>query len=303
MACTIPLLTFARPGGHVLAVDSVYGPTRRFIDRVLSRFGVQATYFPADIGGAITNLIRPETQVMFVESPGSLTFEVADAPALAKAARAAGIITVMDNTWSAGVFHKPLQLGFDVSVQATTKYISGGADVLSGAMYADDGDIADQLENFTRDVGSNVSADDAFTVLRGARSLPLRMQHHQMSAIAVATWLSDHRHVARVFHPALPGAVGHEIWRRDFTGSSGLFSIALKATDSIRVHAFLDTLDLFGLGFSYGGFESLAIHCNPQLKRSAREPDAEEALIRLSIGLEDPSDLIVDLDEALRQLD
>ena len=303
MACTIPLLTFARPGGHVLAVDTVYGPTRRFLDRMLTRFGVQVTYFPPDIGDGITTLIRPETQVMFVESPGSMTFEVADAPALAKAARAAGVIAVMDNTWSAGVFHKPLSFGFDISVQANTKYVSGGADVLNGAMHTDDNSIADQLDACTGDIGSNVSADDAFTVLRGARSLALRMQHHQTAAIAVATWLSDHPHVARVLHPALPEASDHALWRRDFTGSSGLFSFVLKPADTPTVHAFLDALDLFGLGFSYGGFESLAIHCNPQLKRSTRAAAVEGPLIRLSVGLEDPADLINDLDQALGRLD
>jgi len=303
MACTIPLLTFTRPGGHVLAIDTVYGPTRRFLDRMLTRFGVQVTYFSPDIGEGVATLIRPETQVMFVESPGSMTFEVADAPALAKAARSAGVIAVMDNTWSAGVFHKPLGFGFDISVQANTKYVSGGADILSGAMHAVDDDIADQLEACTGDIGSNVSADDAFTVLRGARSLALRMLQHQSAAIEVANWLSYNRHVARVLHPALPASPGHDIWRRDFTGSSGLFSIQLKPARLTAVHAFLDSLELFGLGFSYGGFESLAIHCNPQLKRSMGESSPEGALIRLSIGLEDPADLIADLDQAFTRLD
>ena len=299
MACTVPFLAFARPGGHVLVGDNVYGPTRRFVDRMLSRLGVEATYFDPVIGAGIAGLMRPETQLLFVESPGSMTFEIADAPAMAKAAAAAGVVSVMDNTWSGGVFHKPLQVGFDISVQANTKYVSGGADALNGAIHTGSDKVLAAIKDTLADIGSNVSPDDAYAVLRGARSIALRMEQHEKTGLEVANWLIGHPAVQRVLHPALPDDPGHALWRRDFTGASGLFSIVLKASPTPQVHAFLDALELFSLGFSYGGFESLAIHCDPQLKRTASKPDLGGPLIRLSVGLEDPADLIADLDQAL----
>lgn len=302
MACIIPFLAFAGSGGHVLVCDNVYGPTRRFVDRMLPRWGCQATYFDPLIGAGIAGLIRPETRLIFVESPGSMTFEIADAPAIASVARAANIVSVMDNTWSAGVFHKPLALGFDLSVQANTKYVSGGADILNGAIHLDDDRLLAPLKETVADLGVNVAPDDAYAVLRGARSLAMRMDHHQSSALAVARWLDRHPAVARVIHPALESDPNHELWKRDFTGASGLFSIVLKPTPTAKVHAFLDALDLFGLGFSYGGFESLAIHCDPQLKRTESAPAFAGPLIRLSVGLEDPADLIADLEQALAQV-
>lgn len=302
MACIVPFLAYAKPGGHVLVGDNVYGPTRRFVDRTLSRLGVAATYVDPAIGAGIADLIRPETQLMFVESPGSMTFEIADAPAMAKAAQAAGVISVMDNTWSGGVFHKPLKLGFDISVQANTKYVSGGADALNGAIHTDNDKVLAAIKDTLADIGSNVSPDDAYAVLRGARSIALRMEQHEKAGLAVASWLRGHPGVQRVLHPALPDDPGHALWRRDFTGASGLFSIVLKQASTAEVHAFLDALELFGLGFSYGGFESLAIHCDPQLKRTAGKLDLGGALIRLSVGLEDPVDLIADLEQALARL-
>ncbi len=302
MACIVPFLAFVKPGGHVLAGDNVYGPTRRFVDRMLSRWGVEATYFDPEIGAGISSLIQPNTQVMFVESPGSMTFEIADAPALAAAARAHGVISVMDNTWSGGVFHKPLALGFDVSVQANTKYVSGGADALNGAIHANNDDVISQIKDTLTDLGSNVAPDDAYAVLRGARSIALRMDQHQRAALEVARWLETHPAIQRVLYPALESDPGHALWKRDFTGASGLFSIVLKKSPTERVHAFLDALDLFSLGFSYGGFESLAIHCDPQLKRTAAKPNLPGPLIRLSVGLEDPADLIADLEQALEAL-
>ena len=299
MACIVPFLAHAEAGGHVLVSDTVYGPTRRFVDRMLSRWGCEATYFQPGIGAGITALMQPNTKLVFVESPGSMTFEIEDAPAIAAAARAAGVVSVMDNTWAAGVFHKPLDLGFDLSVQANTKYVSGGADILNGAIHLNDDTLLARLKDTVADIGSNVSADDAFTVLRGARSLQLRMERHQVAALHVALWLEKHAKVTRVLHPALESDPNHAIWKRDFTGSSGLFSIVLEPLPTAKVHAFLDALNLFGLGFSYGGFESLAIHCDPQLKRTTHKPELSGPLIRLSIGLEDPEDLIDDLEQAL----
>lgn len=303
LACTIPFIAFARTGSHVLVGDNTYGPTRRFCDRTLSRWGCETEYFDTTIGAGIAKLIRPTTKLIFLESPGSMTFEIADAPAIAAAAKAKGVVTVMDNTWSAGVYYKPLSLGFDISVQANTKYVSGGADALNGAIFANDEALMARLKETIADLGINVSADDAYAVLRGARSLAMRMERHQASALEVARWLKSHPSIQRVLHPALEDDPGHALWKRDFSGSSGLFGIVLKPSQTKQVHAFLDALELFGLGFSYGGFESLAIHCDPQLKRTATTPAYGGPLIRLSVGLEDSADLIDDLDQALNALD
>jgi cystathionine beta-lyase len=303
LACTIPFIAFAQTGSHVLVGDNTYGPTRRFCDRTLSRWGCETEYFDTTIGAGIAKLIRPTTKLIFLESPGSMTFEIADAPAIAAAAKAKGVVTVMDNTWSAGVYYKPLSLGFDISVQANTKYVSGGADALNGAIFANDEALMARLKETIADLGINVSADDAYAVLRGARSLAMRMERHQASALEVARWLKSHPSIQRVLHPALEDDPGHALWKRDFSGSSGLFGIVLKPSQTKQVHAFLDALELFGLGFSYGGFESLAIHCDPQLKRTATTPAYGGPLIRLSVGLEDSADLIDDLDQALKALD
>lgn len=302
MACVLPFLAFAGANGHVLVGDNVYGPTRRFIDRMLPRWGCSATYFDPLVGAGIASLIKPETKVIFVESPGSMTFEIADAPAIAAAARAASVVSVMDNTWSAGVYHKPLALGFDLSVQANTKYVSGGADSLNGAIHLNDDRLLSRLKETVADLGVNVAPDDAYAVLRGARSLAMRMDHHQRSALEVARYLETHPAIQRVIHPALESDSNHPLWKRDFTGSSGLFSVVLKPMATSKVHAFLDALELFGLGFSYGGYESLAIYCDPQLKRTVRAPELGGPLIRLSVGLEEPADLIADLAQALAQV-
>jgi len=303
LACTLPFIAFAQAGAHVLLGDNTYGPTRRFCDRTLSRWGCETEYFDTTIGAGIDALIRPTTKLIFLESPGSMTFEIADAPAIAAAAKAKGVVTVMDNTWSGGVFYKPLSLGLDISVQANTKYVSGGADVLSGALFTNNDALFTRVKETIADLGANTSADDAYAVLRGARSLAMRMDRHQASALEVARWLRTHPSIQRVLHPALESDPGHALWRRDFSGSSGLFGIVLKPSQTSQVHAFLDALELFGLGFSYGGYESLAIHCDPQLKRNVTKPAFGGPLIRLSIGLEDPADLIADLDQALKALD
>ncbi len=302
MACTIPFLAFASAGGHVLVGDNIYGPTRRFCERTLKRWGCETEYFDTTIGADIAKLIRPNTKLIFLESPGSMTFEIADAPAIAKAAKAVGVVTALDNTWSAGVFHKPLTLGFDLSVQANTKYISGGADVINGAILTNDESLITRLKEAIADLGVNVAADDAYATLRGLRTLETRMARHQASALEVARWLNGRADVQRVLHPALEDDPGHALWKRDFSGSSGLFGCVLKAASTKQVNAFLDALELFGLGFSYGGYESLAIFCDPQLKRTVTKPAFGGPLIRLSIGLEDPADLIADLDQALPAL-
>jgi cysteine-S-conjugate beta-lyase len=298
MACTIPFLALASSGGHVLVGDNIYGPTRRFCDRTLKRWGCETEYFDTTIGAGIAKLIRPNTKLIFLESPGSMTFEVADAPAIAAAAKAAGVVTAMDNTWSAGVFYKPLALGFDLSIQANTKYVSGGADVINGAVLTDREDLITRLKETIADLGVNVAPDDAYMTLRGLRTLETRMMRHQAGALDVARWLKKRPEVRHVLHPAFEDDPGHLLWKRDFSGSSGLFGFVLKPASTKQVNAFLDELELFGLGFSYGGFESLAIYCDPQLKRTATKPAFGGPLIRLSIGLEDPADLIADLEQA-----
>jgi cysteine-S-conjugate beta-lyase len=302
LACTIPFLAFASAGGHVLVADTVYGPTRRFCDRTLKRLGCETEYFDPLIGAGIAKLIRPNTHLIFLESPGSMTFEISDAPAIAAAARAKNVVTVLDNTWSGGVFHKPLALGIDISVQANTKYTSGGADVINGSILTNREDLISRMKETITDLGINVAPDDAYLVLRGLRSLETRMARHQSSALEVAHWLKPRPDIARVLHPALEDDPSHALWKRDFSGASGLFGIVLKPSSTKQVHAFLDALELFGLGFSYGGFESLAIHCDPQLKRTATKPAFGGPLIRLSVGLEDPADLIADLEQALAEL-
>lgn len=302
LACTIPFLAFAEAGAHVLVGDNVYGPTRRWCERTMSRWGCETEYFDPTIGAGVAKLIRPTTRMIFAESPGSMTFEVMDAPAIATAARAANVVTVMDNTWSGGVFYKPLDLGFDISVQANTKYVSGGADAINGAIFTNHEPLHARLKDTIADLGVNVSPDDAYAVLRGARSLGLRMERHHASALTIARWLTGRPEIQRVLHPGLESDPGHALWRRDFSGASGLFGVVLKPASTREVHAFLDALKLFGLGFSYGGFESLAIHCDPQLKRTAAKAAFGGPLIRLSVGLEDPADLIADLDQALKQL-
>ncbi len=302
MACILPMLALTGAGDHVLVTDNVYGPTRRFCERMLPRLGVTADFFNPDVGADIARLMRPNTRVIFLESPGSMTFEIADAPAIAAAARAAGAVTVLDNTWAAGVFHRPLDLGVDLSVQASTKYVSGGADVLSGAILTRNGRLATRISETIADLGVNVSADDAYLVLRGLRTLTARLDRHAASAMTVARWLQARPEIVRVVYPALESDPYHALWKRDFSGATGLFSIVLRPAPQSTVNRFLDCLRLFGLGFSWGGFESLAIPCDPQLKRTATQPGFAGPLVRLSIGLEDPADLIADLEQAFAAL-
>jgi cystathionine beta-lyase len=292
LACTVPVFALAQPGGHVLITDNCYGPTRRFCDRTLKRWGVAIEYFDPTLSGEdMAAKIRDTTSLIFLESPGSLTFEVSDTPAIVAAARARGVVTILDNTWGAGVFHKPLDLGVDISVQATTKYISGGADVLNGAILTREERLFRRIKDTVADLGLNVSPDDAYLVLRGLRTLPTRLAQHQASGLDVARWLQGRPEVNRVLHPALPGDPGHTLWTRDFTGASGLFGVELKPHSEAAVNAFCDALEVFGMGFSWGGFESLCIPTDHDIRRTVVKPAFAGPLLRLSIGLEDPADL------------
>jgi cystathionine beta-lyase len=294
------VLAVLKAGDEVLACDAVYKPTRRFCDRFLKRYGIAVRYFdprtPPDelVGGA-----SPATRLILMESPGSLSFEMQDVPRVAELAREKGILTAADNTWAAGYLFKPLDHGVDISIQALTKYVGGHSDVFMGAAAAKDRRLVQALSDGVIHLGWSVSGEDAYDMLRGLRTLPTRLARHHQSGLQVARWLSGRPEVAQVFHPALPGARDHELWKRDYSGACGLFAFSLKPASRTAVDAFLDTLTLFGLGFSWGGFESLAIVCDPQLLIRDFKRDYGGPLIRLHIGLEHPDDLIADLERGL----
>jgi cystathionine beta-lyase len=302
-AITGVMLALLKAGDEILVVDSAYRPTRRFCDRVLTRFGVKTSYYdPALAPEAVMALCTPRTRLILLEAPGSLTFEMQDIPALAAAANARGILTLIDNTWAAGFYFKPLAHGVTISVQALTKYVGGHSDVFMGSAATADNVIGNQLGDAMWDIGWSVSPDDAYPVLRGLRTLAVRLPRHQENGLAVARWLQGRPEVARVLHPALESDPGHALWKRDFTGACGLFGLVLKPAPDKAVHAFLDALQLFGLGFSWGGYESLAIHCDPQLKNRGAAVKLEGPLLRLHIGLESPADLIADLERGFAAL-
>lgn len=296
IACT--LLSFLEAGDHVLVTDSVYFPTRRLLGGALKRFGVKTTYYDPLIGGGIAELIRPETKVVFVESPGSLTFEVQDVPAIAEAAHARDITVVMDNTWSAGFYFQPFSHGVDVSIQAATKFIVGHSDAMLGTVTLP-ARLYERIRSTANGFGYCASPDDCYLGLRGLRSLSPRMVRHQENGLKLARWLGEQQEVDVVLHPALPGCPGHEIWQRDFTGACGLFGAVLRPAPKAAVDAFLDGLDLFALGYSWGGYESLIIPTEPARLRTATPWPYAGPTVRIHAGLEDADDLIADLEKGL----
>jgi cystathionine beta-lyase len=299
-ALTGAMLAVLKAGDEVLVTDAVYRPTRRFCDRVLRRYGVGVAYYPPRTSAEdLMALCGPATRLIVMESPGSLTMEMSDAPAIAAAARSRGVLTLMDNTWAAGLYFKPLDHGVDISVQALTKYVGGHSDVLMGSAATANAALAAALDQAILDFGWAVAPEDAYLMLRGLRTLPTRLARHQANALAVAAWLASHPAVGETLYPPLEGAPDHDLWERDFTGAAGLFSFVLDGSDAARKDRFLDALRLFGLGFSWGGFESLAVDCDPQFGVRKTRPHYAGPLIRLSVGLEDPGDLIADLDQAL----
>jgi cystathionine beta-lyase len=302
-AVNIAILAFCEAGDHILVTDSVYDPVRKFCDRFLKRFGVETTYYDPMIGEDIAGLVTARTKVILAESPGSLTFEVQDLPALAKAADGAGAKLIVDNTWGVGYFLKPLKLGAHVSVQSGTKYLAGHADCLIGTISSADEETAKAVFQALLQLGSNVSADDAYLTLRGARTLAPRLARHQETGLRLARWMARRPEVERVLHPALKTCPGHAMWKRDFTGASGLFSVVLKPTPLPALKAFFNALKLFGIGFSWGGFESLCVHVRPETSRTATPWREEGPLIRLHAGLEDPDDLLADLERAFSAME
>ena len=299
-AVTLPLLAVTRPGDEILTTDAVYGPARRFLTRHMAARGVTARFHPAEASAAeVAAMISERTRVVLIESPGSLTFEMVDVPALAAAARSRGVLTVMDNTWAAGLAFKPLAHGVDVSVQALTKYAGGHSDLMLGAVCAGDPAVSKAIAEAHEDIGLCVSPDDAWLALRGLRTLPLRYAEQARSMMQVAGWLAGRPEGSRVLHPALPDDPGHRLWTRDFSGAASLFGVVMQGGDAKAAHAFLDALSLFGLGYSWGGFESLITFETPQMAFRETPPALEGPLLRLHVGLEDPAELVADLEVGL----
>ncbi|MGE0408915.1 MAG: cystathionine beta-lyase [Amphiplicatus sp.] len=297
-AVNASILAFCAAGDQVLVTDAVYDPVRKFCDKFLTRYGVKTIYYDPMIGADIAELMTDRTKVVLAESPGSLTFEVEDLPALAEAARRGGAKLIVDNTWSAGRYLKPLALGAHVSVQSATKYLSGHADLLLGAISSADEATAKAIYYALLQLGSNVSADDAYLTLRGIRTLAARLARHGENGLALAKWLSKRPEISRLLHPAMKGAAGHQIWRRDFTGASGLFGAVLRPTSPAALKAFFNALKIFGMGFSWGGFESLCVPVSPDKCRTAKPWREDGPTLRFHAGLEDIEDLIIDLDRA-----
>ncbi|MEJ0020162.1 MAG: cystathionine beta-lyase [Acetobacteraceae bacterium] len=302
-AVTTPLLAFLKAGDHCLVPDSVYGPARNFCEGMLKRYGVETTFYDPLINAAgVAALMRDNTTVVYTESPGSHTFEVQDVPAIAQVAHARGAKVLMDNTWGIHFF-QPFRHGVDVSIQAATKYPAGHSDVLIGAVTVNSDADWQTLNAAMRGLGQYASPDDCWLTLRGLRTMGVRLAQQMDSGIEVAHWLSRRPEVKQVLHPALPGAPGHAIWKRDFTGACSLFGVEFQPSYSAEsTHAFAEALELFGIGASWGGFESLALPTTGFVTRTASSAKFEGPLVRLHIGLEDVADLIADLEQALQVL-
>lgn len=304
-AITLPFFAVLQAGDEILVVNSCYAPVRRFLDLQLKRYGVSARYYdPRLSADEIISLATPATKLIYVESPGSLTFDIQDIPAIARVAKARGILTFCDNTYGAGVLFKPLEYGIDFSMQALTKYVGGHSDILIGSVSVNDEALAKKIYATIKAWGFFTSADESYLAIRGLRSLHLRLKQSGDAGLKIARWLQGRPEVAHVVHPGLESHRGHEIFARDFSGSNGLFMVIFKGGSEARSQAFLNKLKLFGLGFSWGGFESLAVYCEPQIRGRAKVSNDDDWLlsgsaIRFYVGLEDADDLIADIDQAL----
>jgi cystathionine beta-lyase len=300
-AVSLALLSCLKSGDHLLMTDSVYRPTRVFCDTVLRRFGVETTYYDPLVGADVAALLRPNTAAVFTESPGSQSFEMQDVPAIAEAAHARGAVVLMDNTWATPLFFSPHERGVDLAVEAGTKYLSGGSDLLLGLVSANERCWRRLRATFDA-MAVCAGPEDVFLALRGLRSLSLRLKEHERQALDLARWLAQRPEVDRVLHPALAGDPGHAVWRRDFKGSTGLFSAILKPASNEAVAAMLDGLELFGMGFSWGGFESLVIPFDCATYRSATTWKPGGPALRFHVGFEDLDDLKADLDSGFARL-
>ena len=304
-ACTLAIAACVSSGDHVLVTDCVYGPTRRFCEKRLRTMGVSATFFDPAIGAGIKDLLHDNTSVIFLESPGSLTFEISDLPAISQIAQERGVSVIVDNTWGAGVYYKPLQLGANISVQALTKYAVGHADAFGGAVVSGDETYTNKVKNCATQWGIALGPDDAYLALRGLRTLHTRLKTHERSARDLANWLSTQPNVSAVLHPAREDCPGHDIWARDFTGSCGLFSIILREMDDENFDAFLSGFELLKFGFSWGGYESLLNPADGHFDRLHGQwsnGNRPGRLLRIHVGLEDIDDLKADFERAFSHL-
>jgi cystathionine beta-lyase len=300
-AITLALLALTRAGDHVLVTDSVYGPTRRFCENQLRGLGVDIGYYDPLLGADIGRVMRANTKIVFTESPGSLSFEVQDLPAIAEAAHQRGALVMLDNTWATPLGFPAFARGVDVSLHAGTKYLGGHSDVLIGLINCSEATFP-RMHRLWTDMGVACSSDDCFLALRGLRTLALRLERHTASALRIAAWLREQPEIDEVIFPALPGSRGHELWRRDFTGACGLFGVVLKPVSKQRIDAMLDGMRLFRMGFSWGGFESLILPTHPERIRTASRWETQGPNLRLHVGLEDCDDLIADLADGLARL-
>jgi cystathionine beta-lyase len=299
-AVTTPLLAYLNAGDHCLMPDSVYGPARSFCDGMLKRLGVETTYYRPDIDEAgLAGLMRANTTVVYAESPGSHTFEVQDVPMLARVAHARGAKLLMDNTWGIHFF-QPFRHGVDVSIQALTKYVVGHSDVLLGSVTTNSDEEWERVRSAALALGQYASPDDCWLALRGVRTMGVRLEKQMQSGLEIANWFRQQPEILEVLHPALPGAPGHELWKRDFTGACSLFGVVFRPEISVAAtHAMVESLELFGIGASWGGYESLALPTTGFVTRTAGTPDFGGPVCRFHIGLEDPADLIDDLGRGL----
>ena len=301
-AIAFSILPFVDAGDHVLVADSVYWPCRKFCESQLKRLGVEVTYYDPLVGAGIAELIRPNSKLVYLESPGSLTFEVQDVPAIAAAAKAAGLILVADNTWATPLNFRPLEHGVDIVLHAATKYLVGHSDAMLGVICCS-AEHEERVRETVRAYGVCAGPDDLFLGLRGLRTLAVRLARHQETGLALAAWLAGRPEVARVMHPGLPDDPGHALWRRDFDGASGLFGLVLSQPRSQEaLAAMIDGLELFGIGASWGGFESLIITAKPERGRTATEWRVPGPTLRIHAGLEHPDDLIADLEAGFARL-
>jgi cystathionine beta-lyase len=295
------IAAFVKAGDHLLVTDSAYDPTRRFCNDFLAKFGVETTYYDPMIGAGINALMRPNTKAVLVEAPGSLTFEVQDIPAIADAAHKSGAAVIMDNSWATPLLYKAFDHGVDVAVYSATKYIVGHSDAMMGVIVASPETFL-QVRKSVAMFGAAPGPDDCYLALRGLRTLGVRLERHEKSAMKIAGWLKGRPEVAKVLHPAFNDCPGHDIWKRDFTGASGLFSILLKPASKAAVTALLDGMRLFAMGYSWGGYESLILPVNPTAIRTAVPWSAAGPLLRLHVGLEDVDDLLADLADGFERL-
>lgn len=300
-AITLTLLALLKAGDHLLVPDSLYGSARAFVNQELARIGVDVEYYDPTIGAGIEKLMKPTTRVVYCESPGSLTFEMQDIPAIARVAHAHGAILVADNTWATPLYQRPFEMGVDISIHSATKYIGGHSDLVMGAIMCKAPHYA-RLKQMHRNLGAVTNGDNAYLALRGLRTIAVRLKRHQKHGVEVAQWLQSVPEVKRVLYPALPTDPGHEIWKRDMTGATGLFAVELGAFSQKAVGAMLDGLEHFGMGYSWGGYESLVIAYHPASQRVATKWDRDTVLLRFHIGLEDPEDLIADLTKGFERL-